>query len=99
MSRIVEYVSGGSSPGMLLPKGKHLLFIRATTWNGASVTLQEAENNVAGEYVNSDDPYNTGNDLTRTANGKGIVAYGGCYIRLAVTGSPTGLTLTRQDAE
>jgi len=99
MSRSVEYVSGGSSPGMLLPKGKHLLFIKATNWNSASATLQEAENNVAGEYVASDDPYNTGNALTRTANGNAILIHGGCYVRLAVSGTPTGLTLSRQDAE
>ena len=84
----------GATDSIHLPPGVYVLEIYADTWDGASATLQEG---YASSFVNSDDPYNTGNALTRTANGKVVVAQGGCEYRLNVSsfgGSTAGLKLT-----
>ena len=99
MNTKVTYVSGSSSPGMLLPQGRHVLWINATDWNGATAYLQEAEENVDELYVDLDDPLNSGTPVTRTAKGPSLSISGGGYVRLRVTGSPVGLTLSRQWAE
>ena len=90
----IEATADGATASIHLPTGIFALEIKADTWDGASATLQEGYGTV---FTNSDDPYNTGNALTRTDNGKIIVAQGGCEYRLNVSsfgGSTAGLKLT-----
>ena len=84
----------GATDSMALPQGDWLLEISASSWDGASATLQESLSGDA--FADSDDPYNTGSALTRTANGKLCVVAGGCRVRLNVSsygGSTAGLKL------
>ena len=90
----VTATGDGATSSIHLPPGVYVLEIKATAWDGASATLQEG---YVSSFVDSDDPYNTGNALTRTANGKVVVAQGGCEYRLNVSsfgGSTAGLKLT-----
>jgi len=95
----IEATGNGATDALSLTPGDWLLEISATTWDGASVTLQES---LSGDsFADSDDPYNTGNALTRTANGKLAVCFGGCRVRLNVSsyGSSTaGLKLVANPA-
>lgn len=89
----ITATADGASGVIALGEGDHVLAIEATTWDGASVTLQEA---LGSGFVNSDDPYNTGNALTRTANGPVVRVAGGTKYRLNVSsygGSTAGLKL------
>ena len=63
----VEATADGATASIHLPTGIFALEIKADAWDGASATLQEGYGSV---FSDSDDPYNTGNALTRTANGK-----------------------------
>ena len=96
----VTATGDGATSSIHLPPGVYVLEIKATAWDGVSATLQEGYGSV---FADSDDPYNTGNALTRTADGKLIVAQGGCEFRLNVSsygGSTSGLMLTaRQSSE
>ena len=90
---VIPITGNGASASITLATGVHALSIEAVVWDGASVVLQEA---VDGAFFDSDDPYNTGNALTRTANGKVIVANGGIKYRLNVSSfgaSTAGLRL------
>ena len=66
----IEATADGTTASIHLPTGIFALEIKADAWDGASATLQEGYGSV---FTNSDDPYNTGNALTRTDNGKIIV--------------------------
>ena len=59
----IEATADGATASIHLPTGIFALEIKADTWDGASTTLQEGYGSV---FTNSDDPYNTGNALTRT---------------------------------
>ena len=90
----IEISGDGASEALQLGEGEHVIEISATTWDGASATLQESVSGSA--FVNSDDPYNTGSALTRTANGNCFRVTGGCSYRLNVSdygGSTAGLKL------
>ncbi|XZE56143.1 hypothetical protein SH139x_002224 [Planctomycetaceae bacterium SH139] len=95
MSRAEISVTGnGATDSITLPIGEWVVEVSATTWDGCSVTVQES---VSGDaFVNSDDPYNTGNALTRTANDKVVHFAGGVRLRLNVSSfgaSTAGLKL------
>ena len=90
---VIAITGNGASESISLGTGSFVLSIEAVAWDGASAVLQEA---VGSTFVDSDDPYSTGNALTRTANGKVIVASGGTKYRLNVSsfgGSTAGLRL------
>lgn len=89
---IIEITGDGASDVFDAGEGDHVGCIEATTWDGASATLQET---LGESFVDSDDPYNTGNALTRTANGKSFRMTGGTRYRLNVSsfGSTVGLRL------
>ena len=97
MSNKVTYVSEGLSPILYLPQGNFRLAINATDWNSATAVLQESIDKV--NFVASDNPYDTGNSISRTAAGPLLNSKGGCYYRLSVTGSPSNLTLEFQYSE
>lgn len=83
----------GASDVITLGEGDHVLAIEASVWSGASATLQES---LGSGFVNSDDPYDTGNALTRTADGPVVRVAGGTKYRLNVSsygGSTAGLKL------
>ena len=88
----VTVTGDGATDSINLGEGVFVATIEATTWDGASATLQET---VGENFVNSDDPYSTGTALTRTANDKSFVVAGGCKYRLNVSsfGSTVGLRL------
>jgi hypothetical protein len=88
----VTVAGDGASDEIVLGEGDHVGCIEGTTWDGASATLQET---LGDSFVDSDDPYNTGNALTRTANGKLFRLTGGTRYRLNVSsfGSTVGLRL------
>lgn len=95
MSRpVIEVTGDGATDSIALSPGEWVIEVSATTWDGASATVQESLSGDA--FVNSDDPYNTGNALTRTANGKLVAFQGGVRLRLNVSsygGSTAGLKL------
>lgn len=95
MSRpVIEVTGDGASSAISLPPGEWIVSVEATTWDGASVVVQESLSGDA--FVDSDDPYSTGTALTRTANGKLIQFAGGVRLRLNVSsygGSTAGLKL------
>lgn len=79
----VLVTADGATAAVVLPVGQWVIEISATTWDGASVTLQES---VSGDsFADSDDPYSKGSALTRTANGNIIGASGGVRYRLNVS--------------
>ena len=91
---IIDVTGDGATDAIVCGEGDHIGAIEATTWDGASVTLQESVSGSA--FVDSDDPYNTGNALTRTENGKAFRLTGGCQYRVNVSsygGSTAGLRL------
>lgn len=95
---IQEVTSTGYTDEIQCGVGDQVAIIEATTWDSASVTLQEG----AGDsWADCDDPYNTGNALTRTANGKAIRLTGGLSYRLNCTtygASTAGLRLVINQA-
>lgn len=93
-----EATADGATNYITLPPGVFTAQISADTWDGASATLQEGS---AGDFVDCDDPYNTGNALTRTANGKLITIQGGLSYRLNVSSygaSTSGLALVIRES-
>ena len=89
----------GDTDELVLPQGVYKLEITATEWDGATATLKEVG---VGTAVAVDDPYNAGNALARTANGKMIETRGGTKFLLTVSGageSTDSVTLTAHRAE
>jgi len=90
---IIEVTGDGASDVYVAGEGDHVGCIEATTWGETTTaTLQET---LGSSFVDSDDPYNTGNALTRTANGKSFRMTGGVIYRLNVEnyGSSAGMRL------
>lgn len=81
----VTATADGVSEAINLGQGEFYLQIVADTWGGStSVALQEGSG-ATSTFVASDDPYNTGNAIARTANGKMLLVRGGISYRLNVT--------------
>jgi hypothetical protein len=75
-------IGNGASEVINLPPGRYLLEITATVWDGATAVLESAG---SGGFDGVDDPYNSGNDVSRTADGQLVGAYGGARYRLNVS--------------
>lgn len=88
---IIEVTAEGASAEFMADAADYVVTIEATNWDSSSVTLQET---AGSSFQDSDDPYNTGNALTRTDNGKSVRVSGGLKYRLNCTtlgGSAAGI--------
>jgi hypothetical protein len=78
----VTATGDGASEVINLPPGRYLLEITATTWDGATAVLESAG---SGGFDGLDDPYNSGNEVSRTSDGQLVGAFGGARYRLNVS--------------
>lgn len=93
-SQVVATGNGNFEIAKLAP-GRHMIELVADDWGGATVVLESASED---DWEAVDDPYNSGNDVSRTANGPMIGVFGGVKYRIAVSnysgsGTTSGLRM------